>query len=180
MAIREVLADPKPSLRSDSSHTRNWFAVHLPEDRLASDERWTDLLLAGMEPEGELPGFLRRRITSFGQLGQQAWKHGEGLHGAMLEASIDTSWSHSARLDEESSRHLEAAAVMDRYARGLLWEVSERTFVPGPEVVEFADDYDGLRAVLRVVRAGWATAAPDGLIVTDHGRDVARRMFVDR
>ena len=69
---------------------------------------------------------------------------------------------------------------MDQYARGLLWKISDCTFIPGSEVVEFADDYDGLRAVLRVVRAGWATAAPDGLLVTDHGRDVASRMFVDR
>lgn len=80
----------------------------------------------------------------------------------------------------ESPRHLEAAAVMDRLARGLLWKISDCTFIPGPEVVDLADDYDGLRAVLRVVRAGWATAAPDGLLVTDHGRDVASRMFVDR
>ena len=80
----------------------------------------------------------------------------------------------------ESPRHLEAAAVMDRLARGLLWKISDCSFISGPEVVELADDYDGLRAVLRVVRAGWATAAPDGLLVTDHGRDVASRMFVDR
>lgn len=80
----------------------------------------------------------------------------------------------------ESPRHLEAAAVMDRLARGLLWKISDCAFISGPEVVELADDYDGLRAVLRVVRAGWATAAPDGLLVTDHGRDVASRMFVDR
>ena len=80
----------------------------------------------------------------------------------------------------ESPRHLEAAAVMDRLARGLLWKISDCTYIPGPEVVDLADDYDGLRAVLRVVRAGWATAAPDGLLVTDHGRDVASRMFIDR
>lgn len=80
----------------------------------------------------------------------------------------------------ELPRHLEAAAVMDRLARGLLWKISDCAFISGPEVVELADDYDGLRAVLRVVRAGWATAAPDGLLVTDHGRDVAGRMFVDR
>ena len=80
----------------------------------------------------------------------------------------------------ESPRHLEAAAVMDRLARGILWKISDCAFIPGSEVVEFADDYDGLRAVLRVVRAGWARAAPDGLLVTDHGRDVASRMFVDR
>ena len=83
-------------------------------------------------------------------------------------------------VEGESLRHREAAAVMDRYARGLLWQISDCTFIPGPEVMEFADDYDGLRAVLRVVRAGWATAGPDGLIVTDHGRDVAKRMFTDR
>ena len=80
----------------------------------------------------------------------------------------------------ESPRHLQAAAVMDRLARGLLWKISDCTFIPGPDVVGLADDYDALRAVLRVVRAGWATAAPDGLLVTDHGRDVASRMFVDR
>ena len=80
----------------------------------------------------------------------------------------------------ESPRHLEAAAVMDRLARGILWKISDCAFIPGSEVVELADDYDGLRAVLRVVRAGWARAAPDGLLVTDHGRDVASRMFVDR
>ena len=80
----------------------------------------------------------------------------------------------------ESPRYLEAAAVMDRLARGLLWKISDCTFISGPDVVDLADDYDGLRAVLRVVRAGWATAAPDGLLVTDHGRDVAGRMFVDR
>ena len=80
----------------------------------------------------------------------------------------------------ESPRHLEAAAVMDRLARGLLWKISDCTFIPGPDVVGLADDYDALRAVLRVVRAGWATAAPDGLLVTDHGRDVASRMFIDR
>ena len=80
----------------------------------------------------------------------------------------------------ESPQHLEAAAVMDRLARGLLWKISDCAFISGTEVVELADDYDGLRAVLRVVRAGWATAAPDGLLVTDHGRDVAGRMFVDR
>ena len=85
-----------------------------------------------------------------------------------------------APVEEESLRHRETAAVMDRYARGLLWQISDCTFIPGPEVMEFADDYDGLRAVLRVVRAGWATAGPDGLIVTDHGRDVAKRMFTDR
>lgn len=92
---------------------------------------------------------------------------------------VDTSFS-AASHRTESPEHREAAAVMDRYSRGLLWKISECTFMGGSEVMEFADDYDGLRAVLRAVRAGWATAAPDGLIVTDHGRDVARRMFVDR
>ena len=93
-------------------------------------------------------------------------------HGPVGEEPASDPW--------ESPRHLEAAAVMDQYARGLLWKISDCTFIPGPEVVELADDYDGLRAVLRVVRAGWATAGPDGLLITDHGRDVASRMFVDR
>lgn len=93
-------------------------------------------------------------------------------HGPVGEEPASDPW--------ESPRHLEAAAVMDQYARGLLWKISDCTFISGPEVVELVDDYDALRAVLRVVRAGWATAAPDGLLVTDHGRDVAGRMFVDR
>lgn len=97
-------------------------------------------------------------------------------HTALL---ANVSWGRSLG-DVEGLRHREAAAVMDQYARGLLWKISDCTFIEGPDVVDFANDYDGLRAVLRVVRAGWATAAPDGLIVTDHGRDVARRMFVDR
>lgn len=105
---------------------------------------------------------------------------------AVLESALQilgstvVSKSEPASDPWESPRHLEAAAVMDRLARGLLWKISDCAFISGPEVVDLADDYDGLRAVLRVVRAGWATAAPDGLLVTDHGRDVARRMFVDR
>lgn len=82
--------------------------------------------------------------------------------------------------DGHSARFHEIAAEMDRYARGLLWKISDCTFIPGAEAVDFADDYDGLRAVLRSVRAGWVTAGPDGLLITDYGRDVARRMFVDR
>ncbi len=85
-----------------------------------------------------------------------------------------------APVEEESLQHREAAAVMDGLARGLLWKISDCTFIPGTEVVEFIDDYDGLRAVLRVVRAGWATAGPRGLYVTERGRDVAAQLFVDR
>ena len=105
-----------------------------------------------------------------------------GRWGAWYPASMSEAQAvtEEAPVEEESLRHREAAAVMDRYARGLLWKISDCTFIPGPEVVGFVDDYDGLRAVLRVVRAGWATAGPDGLIVTDHGRDVAKRMFTDR
>ncbi len=82
--------------------------------------------------------------------------------------------------DGHSARFHEIAAEMDRYARGLLWKISDCTFISGPEVVELADDYDALRAIVLAVRAGWVTAGPDGLLITDHGRDVARRMFVDR
>ena len=105
---------------------------------------------------------------------------------AVLESALQILGSTGVTKSEpvsdpwESPRHLEAAAVMDRLARGLLWKISDCTYILGPEVVDLADDYDGLRAVLRVVRAGWATAAPDGLLVTDHGRDVASRMFIDR
>ena len=93
---------------------------------------------------------------------------------------MDTSWSHSARFAEESSGHLEAAAVMDRLARGLLWKISDCTFIPGAESVGLIEDYDDVRAVVRVVAAGWVSAAPDGLLVTDRGRDVASQLFVDR
>ena len=82
--------------------------------------------------------------------------------------------------DGHSARFHEIAAEMDRYARGLLWKISDCTFIPGPDAVEFADDYDGLRAIVLAVRAGWVKAAPGGLLVTQHGRDVAGRMFVDR
>ena len=109
-----------------------------------------------------------------------AGRWGAWYAASMSEAEAVTEEARDDPVEEESLRHREAAAVMDGYARGLLWKISDCTFIPGPEVTEFADDYDGLRAVLRVVRAGWATAGPDGLIVTDHGRDVAKRMFTDR
>lgn len=82
--------------------------------------------------------------------------------------------------DGHSARFHEIAAEMDQYARGLLWKISDCTFIPGPDAVDFADDYDGLRAIVLAVRAGWMKTAPGGLLVTQHGRDVAGRMFVDR
>ena len=99
---------------------------------------------------------------------------------AVIPLEIDASKDFPLADGEESLRHREAAAVTDGLARGLLWKISDCTFIPGPEVVGFVDDYDGLRAVLRVVRAGWATAGPRGLYVTERGRDVASQLFVDR
>ena len=88
--------------------------------------------------------------------------------------------SEPAPDDVHSARFYEIAAEMDQYARGLLWKISDCTFIPGPEVVEFAGDYDALRAIVLTVRAGWVKAAPGGLLVTQHGRGVAGWMFVDR
>lgn len=88
--------------------------------------------------------------------------------------------SEPAPEDVHSARFYEIAAEMDQYARGLLWRISDCTFIPGPEVVEFAGDYDALRAIVLTVRAGWVKAAPGGLLVTQHGRGVAGWMFVDR
>ncbi len=180
MASREATVAPRHNLRFDSSHTRNWFVFRVPEDRFTPDDRWGDLLFSSVEHEGALPGFLRRRITSFAELRQQPRWHREDSYEAILGAPVDTSWSHSARFAEESSGHLEAAAVMDRLARGLLWKISDCTFIPGAESVGLIEDYDDVRAVVRVVAAGWVSAAPDGLLVTDRGRDVASQLFVDR
>ena len=190
-----ALRSQNPDLRYDSNRPRPRAFRYFVEDRFSRQDDWGHSILSGMEERSELPAFLRKKVVMFaegtGQEKGESARYGlpehlyidrgdEGFHYPTLSAWIDASWSPPVTLDDESPRHREAAAVMDGLARGLLWKISDCTFIPGTEVTDLVEDYDDLRAVLRVVRAGWATAAPHGLYITDRGRDVASQLFVDR
>lgn len=97
--------------------------------------------------------------------------------GAWYPASMSTTEAENPR-EALASRH-EAAAVSDSRALGLLRKISGCATIPAAEAAALVDDRDDLRAFVRLLRAGWATAAPDGLLVTDRGRDVAGQLFAD-
>lgn len=83
-------------------------------------------------------------------------------------------------LYRDISRHREYDALGDEYAQRLLWDASGSTYISADDVIEFARDYAGLRAVVRVALAGWVVAGPEGLLITSRGRRRAKRLFKDR
>ena len=149
-----------------------------PPDLTAADKGWL-VAVSGIQHthrenfnaasvyfwEGVIPGFSGPRKSPIGDVIARA-------ASSRLPADYQTL--------KRWFRGHEVTAKRDRYARGLLREVSRRTFIPADDVMKFADAYDGLRAVLRVVQAGWAVVGPDGLIVTGNGRGQAKKLFGER
>lgn len=71
----------------------------------------------------------------------------------------------------------EAEAARNPRALAFLHELREKGHIPAADIPSIAEDYEDWRAILAVIRAGWAHANRRGFVITPMGRERGEFIF---